>query len=259
VARPLRKLKLDGTPYRRRQDVEAEIASLDLLSPGELEARCVIWYKTARGFISDEALLYFVRTANGTPAHQEVLFAALIARLVRLLPVRASSDGTGESLTSMNIREDVCDHFVDLLLADREEYELRLDYFEVNFNSAVSADRYDARKRHWKHENRTGELGSQDSEVSEEVEAAVGGHDPFDAHELDNKIYRLHLDEAIESLPVLQQRIIEMLRQEIPIDSKDPSVVTISKALGRSEKTIRTHRDKAFKTLRARLESKGRK
>ncbi|MOA70137.1 hypothetical protein D3C78_1987900 [compost metagenome] len=48
-----------------------------------------------------------------------------------------------------------------------------------------------------------------------------------------------------------------MLRQEIPIDSKDPSVVTISKALDKSEKTIRTHRDKAFAALRLRLERKG--
>lgn len=47
-----------------------------------------------------------------------------------------------------------------------------------------------------------------------------------------------------------------MLLQDIPIDSQEPSAVTISKALGKIEKTIRTHRDKAFATLRLRLERK---
>lgn len=41
-----------------------------------------------------------------------------------------------------------------------------------------------------------------------------------------------------------------MLRQGFPIDSKEPGVMTIAKALGRSEKTIRTYRDKAFAALR---------
>lgn len=46
-------------------------------------------------------------------------------------------------------------------------------------------------------------------------------------------------------------RIIEMLRKGVPIDSKEADAVTIAKALGKSEKTIRTHRDKAFAAIRA--------
>lgn len=42
-----------------------------------------------------------------------------------------------------------------------------------------------------------------------------------------------------------------MMRQGFPIDSKEPDVMTISKVLGRSEKTVRTYRDKAFAALRA--------
>ncbi len=42
-----------------------------------------------------------------------------------------------------------------------------------------------------------------------------------------------------------------MLRQGIPIDSQDPDVVTIAKTLKKSEKTIRLHRDRALKALRA--------
>lgn len=46
---------------------------------------------------------------------------------------------------------------------------------------------------------------------------------------------------------------VVMIQQGIPIDSKDPNVVTIAKTLGKSEKTIRTYRDKAYATLRAAL------
>ena len=42
-----------------------------------------------------------------------------------------------------------------------------------------------------------------------------------------------------------------MLSQGFPIDSQDPDIMTIAKALGRSEKTVRTYRDKAFAALRA--------
>ncbi|MFH7519186.1 sigma-70 family RNA polymerase sigma factor, partial [Pseudomonas syringae pv. tagetis] len=82
----------------------------------------------------------------------------------------------------------------------------------------------------------------------------IGGYDPCDPTELDQKSYRLQLDDAIDGLPEIKRRIIEMLRHDIPIDSKDPTVVTISKTLGKSEKTIRTYRDNAFPTLRLRLE-----
>jgi DNA-directed RNA polymerase specialized sigma24 family protein len=60
----------------------------------------------------------------------------------------------------------------------------------------------------------------------------------------------LRLEAAIDTLPAEQRRILHMLRQDFPIDSKEPGVITIAKALGRSEKTIRTYRDKAFATLR---------
>jgi DNA-directed RNA polymerase specialized sigma24 family protein len=44
-----------------------------------------------------------------------------------------------------------------------------------------------------------------------------------------------------------------MLRLGFPIDSKDPDTLTIAKALRKSEKTIRLHRDRAFKALREAL------
>jgi hypothetical protein len=254
VSHPLRKHKLDGTPYFRREKVEAEIQDLSGINAAELERRASLWQVSDPEFISPEALLYFARNAKGD-AHREKLTEKLLVRVARRVP--SVADANAVSLTKMNIREDVRDHFIDLLLSDRRQYDERLDYYEVNFNGAVAADRLDANKRHWKHENRTAELETDDGQVSSEVESAAGEYDPFDADELDKKDYRLLLDEAIESLPEFQRRIVVMWHQEIPIESNDPSVKSISEVLGKSEKTIRTHRDKAFASLKLRLERKG--
>ena len=258
VARPLRKHKLDGTPYFRRDKVETEIQALAGISAAELERRADLWHVSAPGYVSSEALLYVVRNA-AAGAHREKLTEKLLLRVARRVPSVANAGGKTVSMTRMNIREAVRDNFVDLLLSDRNQYDDRLDYYEINFNGAVAADRRDANDRHWKHENRTAELETEDGEVSAQVESAVGYSTPFDADELDKKDYRLLLDEAIESLPELQRRIVVMWRQDIPIESNDPSVESISKVLGKSEKTVRTHRDKAFASLKLRLERKGKR
>ncbi len=255
MSRSLRKLKLDGTPYFRRDVVESEIQDLADVSASELERRAGLWSSSEPGFVSPEALLYFVRNV-AAGAHREKLTEKLLLRVARRVPSVNDSGGDTVSLTRMNIREDVRDHFVDLLLSDREQYDERLDFYEVNFNRAIAADRCDANARHWKHENRTVELETENGEVTAQVESAVGDYDPFDPDELDKIDYRLHLDDAIDSLPEFQRRIIVMLRQDIPIESNDPSVESISKVLEKSEKTIRTHRDKAFASLKRRLERK---
>jgi len=48
-----------------------------------------------------------------------------------------------------------------------------------------------------------------------------------------------------------------MLRQGVPIESKDPEVMSIVKALGIVEKTVRNRRDRAFKAIRAQLSGDG--
>jgi DNA-directed RNA polymerase specialized sigma24 family protein len=256
VVRPLRKTKLDGTPYSRRETVETELHELTTIGASELERRAAFGPSTSPSFVSPEALVYFVRNLPaGT--HRDKLTEELLSRVLRRVRRATNASGQTVSLTRMNIRDDVHDHFVDLLLADREEYDDRLDYYEINFNAAIAKDRSDASVRHWKHENRNEELGSEEDGVSAHFEAVIGDYNPFDADELDKKDYRMLLDDAIDSLPEFQRRIVEMWRQEIPIESKDPSVVSISKVLGKTEKTIRTHRDKAFASLRLRLERKG--
>ena len=100
----------------------------------------------------------------------------------------------------------------------------------------------------------TGLEGDDESgALSAEVEEAAGSYNPFDPGEFDPSEYAPKLDKAIDALPERLQTIVQMLRKGIPIDSKDPHAVTIAGTLKKSEKTIRTYRDKAFKKLKAAL------
>jgi hypothetical protein len=251
MTRPLRKLNRYGVLYTRRSAVEAEIVELEKLTDDELVAKCCVLAKTSTDFVSSETLLYFVRNIESTPLRESIL-EVLIKRVILSLPGRNSSN----SIVEMDIRDRVFGDLIDMILADKICYDERLDYYEVNFNQSIKYDRLDAERQVWGVENRTQELGTEDEEISPEVEEAIESYDPFDVYELDKENYRRRLDAAINALPPLQRCIVEMWRQEIPIISKDPNEMTISKALKKSDKTIRTHRDYAFATLRKRLEEK---
>lgn len=255
IVTPLRKRRLGGELYGRGPTTEALIAELAVLPRDELIAKAAVTKRSDPGYVPSECLVYFIRASrrDNNEAWFERLYRILIERVLRSLPRTESSDGKTESLTRGAVRDKVFSRFVELLSADRAAYVDKLDYFEVRFDGALASLRRDAQEQAWRDENRSRplEYDEESGELSPEVEAAAGTYDPFAASDFDEPAYRLRLDAAIEALPIEQSRIIYMLRQGFPIDSKEPNVMTIAKALGRSEKTIRTYRDKAFAALRA--------
>lgn len=255
VVAPLRKRSLTGALYERDSKTNALISELAALPRDELTARAAIRKRADPGYIPSECLVYFIRASrrDNNEAWFERLYRILIERVLRSLPRAESPDGKTESLTRGLVRDKVFSRFVELLSADRSAYVEKLDYFEIRFDGAVASLRRDAQEKAWRDENRSQPLEYDDDsgELSAEVEAAAGNYDPFAGSNIDDPAYRSRFDAAIEALPPEQSRIIHMLRQGIPIDSKEPDVMTIAKALGRSEKTVRTYRDKAFATLRS--------
>ncbi|TIS99966.1 MAG: DNA-binding response regulator [Mesorhizobium sp.] len=252
---PLRKRRLSGELYKRDQRVEALIAELAALSRDELIANAEIRKRSDPAYVPSECLVYFIRASrrDNNEMWFERLYRILIERVMRSLSRAESPDGKTESLTRGVVRDKVFSRFVELLSADRAAYVDKVDYFEVRFDGALASLRRDAQEQAWRDENRSRplEYDEESGELSPEVEAAAGVHDPFALSDLDDPAYRLRLDAAIAALPIEQSRIIHMLRQGFPIDSKEPDVMTITRALGRSEKTVRTYRDKAFAALRA--------
>ena len=255
IVTPLRKRRLSGELYERDPKIEALIAELAVLPRDGLIARAEITKRSDPGYVPSECLVYFIRASrrDNNEVWFERLYRILTERVLRSLPRAESSDGKTESLRRGVVRDKVFGRFVELLSADRAAYDEKVDYFEVRFDGALASLRRDAQEKAWRDENRSQplEYDEESGELSPEVEAAAGTHDPFAVSDFDDPSYRSRLDAAIEALPTEQSRIIHMLRQGFPIDSKEPDVMTIAKALGRSEKTVRTYRDKAFAALRA--------
>lgn len=255
IVTPLRNRRLTGELYERDPKIVALIGKLEVLPRDKLIARAEITKRSDPGYIPSECLVYFIRASrrDNNEAWFERLYRILIGRVLRSLPKAESSDGKTESLTRGVVRDKVFGRFIELLSADRADYVDKLDYFEVRFDGALASLRRDAQEKAWRDENRSQPLqyDEESGELAPEVEPAAGAHDPFAASDFDDPAYRSRLDAAIEALPMEQSRIVHMLRQGFPIDSKEPDVMTIAKALARSEKTVRTYRDKAFAVLRA--------
>ncbi|PPD41021.1 MAG: response regulator receiver protein [Methylocystis sp.] len=255
IVTPLRKRRLSGELYERDRKIEALIAELAVLPRDELIARAEITKRSDPGYVPSECLVYFIRASrrDNNEVWFERLYRILTERVLRSLPRAESPGGKMESLTRGVVRDKVLGRFVELLSADRAAYAEKVDYFEVRFDGALASLRRDAQEKAWRDENRSRPLEYEEESgwLSPEVEAAAGTHDPFATSDFDDPAYQLRLDAAIDALPTEQSRIVHMLRQGFPIDSKEPDVMTIAKALGRSEKTVRTYRDKAFAALRA--------
>ena len=254
---PLRKRTLQGTLYKRDAKIEALLVQLEPLSLAEIVERCEITDRSDLAYVPSECLMYFVRATrhDDSDRHFERLYKILLSRILRALPNPETNDGEviRVSSTKSRIRDVAFGRFTEALAADRQDYSDKLDYFEVRFDGAVANLRRDAQETAWREENRSTSLeyDPETNEPTSEVEEAAGTFNPFE--NLEENDYRSRLDAAIDTLPPEQIRIIQMLRQGFLIDSKDPDAVTIAKTLKKSEKTIRLHRDRAFKALRAAL------
>jgi hypothetical protein len=259
VVTPLRKRTLEGAVYIRSASIQALLEQLEQLSREQLIERCRIRGRSDPDYVPSECLLYLVRAcrAENSSAYFEELYKILAARVLGALPKAESTGGTvvRVSLSKSRIRDKAFDRFRELLATDRQVYSEKLDYFEIRFDGAIANLRRDAEGQVWREENRAApiELDPETIELSAEVEKAAGSYNPFENGEFGDADYQSRLDAAIESLPPEQSRIIEMLKLGTPIDSKNPEAMTIAKALKRSEKTIRTHRDLAFAALRVAL------
>ena len=249
MIKPLRKRTLEGKLYKRDDKIEAKLIELASLSRDDLIVRCKVLNRDDPNYVPSECLIYFVRAsrADNSDAHFEQLYKILTKRVLRRLP---NADEEVNTLKNTLTREKAFDRFVDLIASDRRDYSEKLDYFEVRFDGAVANLRRDAQKQVWRYENRHTNLDDETGELSIEIELAVDGFDPFNVPQLDVDDYRSRLDAAIDTLPPEQRRIVEMIRQGIPIDSKEAGAVTIAKALNKSERTIRTYRDQAYAALR---------
>lgn len=258
---PLRKLSPSGSPYVRPSAVQAKLAELSDMSRTELLRRARVSRSDDPDHIPSECLFHFLRTCRSDNSERAFadLYRVLLERVLRRLPRPENRDGETASLSAEAIRDDVLGRFTQMLASDRLCYSEALDYFEIRFDQALKRLRLTAQEKAWREQNRTAtiEMDEETGEPSPEVERAAANFQRLEASLMDDPDFRLRFDAAIDALPPMQRRIVTMLRQGIPIDSKEEGRVTIARALSKSEKTIRTHRDAAFAALWAMLSEGG--
>lgn len=254
---PLRKRDVDNRLYARPPSIEAKLVEINALPRAEIAGRCAAQDSTSSEYLPSECLVYLIREHRSRPFDEcsQTIWQALMGRVFRGLPQAESSDGERERLREGNVRDEAWHRFVEMLAKDRLDYVEALDIYEVRFQMALKALRVNVQRQIWPKENPLEmiEADPQTGEISERVERAAGVFDPLDSNPLDDPNYRSRLDNAIDGLPPLQKAIVEMIRKGIPIESNDVKTVNISNVLGKTPKTIRTHRDMAYATLRAEL------
>lgn len=255
---PLRMRKPNGDLYCRPKEIESSIGALSELSANEVVVRSRIRDPKEDNYVQTECVLYIVR--HRTFGHDKDascdLFAALLTRIeqkaVPELTRRSQrSDHEPQDMILLEVREGIVEKFEEMLCADQEGYDERLDFYECKFNSALAKLRLDKRRDvARKHARFTQLVVDEESNApSIEVEETFAKlKEPANAESSDF-LYRLKVQAAINSLPAQERQVIELIDRGLPIESKDDQVLSIVKVLGCVEKTVRNRRDRAIQRL----------
>lgn len=252
----LTKQKPDGTTYTRRAEIEGALQRFVGLPRSDVIAALKIRDPRSALYVQSECIVHLIRATrrNNNDTYFGELYRELMRRIEGVLPrVEGERAGMSENVHAADARDRVRDLFNERLSIDRAEAGSGLDYFEVMFADAIAALRKTAMRRATRQADRSERIEADDegSEPSPAVERAVGSLDLKQELLSEDPFYRSRVIAAIQALPDKQRRVIEMILQEMPIDSSDETVLTIRKALGvASEKTIRNRRDAAYASIR---------
>lgn len=254
----LKRTDKDGKPYERPPEIEACIEKLDALDAGARLALFDGVSKKHPQYVPTEAVLHYLRRAwvDGDKRQFERTFRILLKRIDQSLH-SAIPDTRMEG--AADIRDEIRNRFVVLLTRDCNTHPGLLDFYEIRFNKAMVALRTTVLRKIGPatRKIKTVPLGSQDGEgpeISAEVEAALEDFLSGDPQKIDDPAFRLVLFAAIDHLPQDQKQVIGLFLQGIPIDAKDPDVMTIARMLNCDERTVRNRKNRACKALKAILE-----
>lgn len=249
---PLTKRKKDGTLYHRPDPIEPLLHQLAQLSREQLLDRARITDRKHPHYVPSECLLYFVRASrrDNSDLWFERLYKILVERVQRSM--RRAESGYTADLTLEKIRNMVFDRFVEMLASDRREPGDKLDFFEVRFDQAIKRLRLDAQEKAWREQRRTQPIEDEDDHAALALdEPATDMGNPFCENNFSDPVFRERLYSAIDDLPPEQSRTMHLLLLGWPTHSSDPEVMTIAKALGCTDRSVRNYRDRAMKTLAA--------
>ncbi len=255
---PLRKVKQDGLLYCRRPPIETMLAELVDVPAEVLAQRAGIIDRRSPDYIPSEVLVHLIRQTqhHASDAQFNALYPLLEQRIRHACPTKEIRTGCidAEVGTYADIQEHVLERIVSLILRDRSNYEKKLDIYEVVFDRAVAKLRDSAFRSIFAKENPLTPIEYDESgDVTSEVEDSLNRYQPVSMTPEEELTYRFQLRAAIDSLPKDERRLIDMEEAGYPDQSEDPEVGTIAKLLGRTPKTVRAMRKRAYQRIRERL------
>ncbi len=251
MVRALQKVKITGELYQRRPAVEKLLSSWDGLPTEEIVRKC----QEGGQSIPSEALVYLLRckSLDFNQLQFKFLFNTLVSRIARILNSKVSDHAYDRA---EGIREEILDGFIELVAMDRNDSDTRLDYYEVRFNDALQSLRVSHLRKVPEVDIKSVSLTVENDgvvDISPEVEEEVRKIIDLQYSERSDQSFRSVVLPAIDDLPTDQKLVIGLLLQGMPVESVDKSVMTISRALDCTDKTVRNRRNRAFETLRKKL------
>jgi DNA-directed RNA polymerase specialized sigma24 family protein len=254
---PLNKTTKNGRPYNRRPQVEKLLKELEVLVPDQLVKRLTC----AQQAVPSEVLVYYLRHTELALAakHLEPIFTVFYSRLEAALRKTCPD---GRIAHAAFIRDEITGRVLEMIATDRNTPIDQMYYWEINFNHALANLRKDV-LRELGPARKTDPLinaepltqnDSDGDEIRPEVDIAAADFFNSSPSILDDQYFRMHLMDAISNLPEDERRAVGLLLQGMQIDSQNPEVMTIAKALECTEKTVRNRLQRAYKTLRVVLQ-----
>lgn len=236
-----------GKPYQRPPAVEAAIDAALAMPRAELIRRLGTTTRTAADYIRTEVILHLVRRSgreNGT-SYQNALITALQKRLAMLLP-------RGSSRVDDHVREKVADEFVLRLAKDLEDGGSRLDFYECCFEGAITMRRRDARDQFLRTLGKTVALGTEEDEdgIAHHVEIAFQELLDGRRSDFDDPVFRSEVLGAISLLEPELRAVAVLMFPEAPNHTDKTTDMTIARALGISDRTVRKRRQDIILRLR---------
>lgn len=223
--------------YRRRPEVEAEIAALPDPSAPDFRAK-------AEGAKAPESLVYGVRRLlRAGNANEARLLAEVLAE--RAAPIFRRAAGNRLFSGQAADIDDVAYEGLERFWRAIHDLSPKQEFWEVNFRGMVvlackkAAEAYRTRYQN----ERQFARGSDDDGQAWDEESNLADPQPLDDV--------LHVPEALDQLEGNVRRAMYLSSQGFKAASKNPAERTISRILGVSDRTVRTYLREGEATLRA--------
>ena len=253
MAPPLNRRTKKGESYVRPPSIEAALDRLAALDLDGIVREARAEDPKAPGYVESECLVHLLRSTrhDNTDTRFQRLFEVLIERVERSLK---GSIRTSRRYDAEELRTEVVNRLVDLLVEDRQSPGIKLDFFEVRFARAMTALRIGVLRRSESQAEGTDhieDMGDGEGDAVPALTNRISQAFAADGSEQEKEHFRNELLRAIDRLPPLQREAVALFLEGHRIEGGDTE--TIAKLCGVSDRAVRYRLRNAYETLRREL------